>query len=117
MDATARSRVLGQHTREYAEKLRAEMERRQIQFTPIDWHDRSGAQRALRQAQLHGYLVARHGRLYHPGSGDPLCGVQTSRDIVRFGWLRFRNGKYELTSEGLRVLAAADAPNEESAHK
>ena len=120
--AGLRSRVIGQHSREYAEKLRAEMERRQIQFTPIDWHDRSGAQRALCQAHLHGYLVARDGRLYQPGGNDPLCGVQTSKDIVRSGWLRFRSGKYELTPEGLRVVAAADveaedASNEKSVHE
>jgi hypothetical protein len=36
MAATVRSRVLGQHTTEYAEKLRAEMERRQIRFASID---------------------------------------------------------------------------------
>jgi hypothetical protein len=64
--------------------------------------------RALRQAQLYGYLIARHGRLYHPGGGRPICGVQLSKQIVRSGWLRFRSGKYELTPEGLRVLAADD---------
>ena len=33
-----RSRVVGENTRAYAQKLRAEMERRQLQFTPINWH-------------------------------------------------------------------------------
>jgi hypothetical protein len=70
--------------------------------------DRPGAQKALRQAQLYGYLVARHGRLYYPGGDQPLCGVQTSKDIVRAGWLRFRSGKYEITPEGLRELAEAE---------
>jgi hypothetical protein len=56
---------------------------------------------ALRQAQLYGYLVARQGRLYQPGGNNPLCDVQTSKDIVRSGWLRFRNGKYEITPEGI----------------
>ena len=46
-------------------------------------------------------------RLYHPGGDHPLCGVQLSKEIVRSGWLRFRSGKYEITPEGLRVLAAA----------
>ena len=36
--AGLRSRVIGQRTRAYAEKLRAEMERRQLRFTPIDWN-------------------------------------------------------------------------------
>ena len=63
---------------------------------------------ALRHAQLYGYLVARHGRLYHPGANNPLCDVQTSKDIVRSGWLRFRSGKYEITPEGLRMLAMVD---------
>lgn len=37
--AALRSRVIGANTKTYAEKLRAEMERRQLQFTPIDWPD------------------------------------------------------------------------------
>jgi len=36
--AGLRSRVVGQTMRVYAEKLRVEMERRQLRFTPIDWH-------------------------------------------------------------------------------
>jgi hypothetical protein len=32
------SRVIGQNTKGYAKRLRAEMERRQLQFTPIQWH-------------------------------------------------------------------------------
>jgi hypothetical protein len=43
----------------------------------------SGRQKALRQAQLYGYLVVRHGRLYHPGGSRQLCGVQTAKDMVR----------------------------------
>lgn len=35
--AGLRSRVIGQNTKDYAEKLRAEMERRQLLFTPIEW--------------------------------------------------------------------------------
>jgi hypothetical protein len=62
-------------------------------------------QKALRQAQLYGYLIARHGRLYHPGGNRPLCSVQLSKQIVRSGWLRFGSGKYELTPEGLRRVA------------
>ena len=82
-------------------------------------------QRALRQAQLYGHLVARHGRLYHPGGGEPLCGPQTSKEIVRSGWLRFRSGRYLITPEGLRVVGAAEGgdvkvtetANERSVHK
>ena len=35
--AGLRSRVIGQSTKDYAERLRAEMERRRLQFTPIEW--------------------------------------------------------------------------------
>jgi hypothetical protein len=35
--AALRSRVIGQSTKDYAEKLRAGMERRHLQFTPIEW--------------------------------------------------------------------------------
>jgi hypothetical protein len=58
---------------------------------------------ALRQAQLHGYLVARTDRLYHPGGVRPVCGLQTAQEMVRQGWLVIRNGRYEITPEGLRV--------------
>ena len=60
------------------------------------------AEKALRQAHLYGYLIARHGRLHHPGGNRPLCGVQLSKELVRSGCLRLRSGKYELTPEGLR---------------
>ena len=69
---------------------------------------RHGVQRALRHAQLYGYLVARHGRLFYPGGNRPLCNVQTSKEIVRSGWLRFRTGKYEITPEGLRALTSTE---------
>jgi hypothetical protein len=64
----------------------------------------SGTQRALRQAQLYGYLVARHGRLYHPGGSRQLCGVQTAKDMVRSRWLKLQGTRYEITPEGLRAL-------------
>jgi hypothetical protein len=35
--AGLRSRVVGQNTKDYAEKLRVEMERRQLRFIPIVW--------------------------------------------------------------------------------
>ena len=78
--------------------------------------DRPAVRRALRQAQLYGYLIARHGRLLHPGGNHPLCDVQTSKDIVRSGWLRYRSGRYEITPEGLRVLVAAEYPSELAEH-
>lgn len=79
-------------------------------------YNRPGVQKVLRQAHLYGYLVARHGRLHHPGGNHPLCDVQRSKQIVRSGWLRFRSGKYEITPEGFRVLAAAgDRPQRENA--
>jgi hypothetical protein len=74
----------------------------------MEKQDRHRMQRALREAQLHGHLLARHGRLYYPGSASPLCGVQTSKEIVRSGWLKYRNGKYVITPEGLSALAAAE---------
>jgi hypothetical protein len=37
--AALRSRVIGYNIKAYAEKLGAEMERRQLKFTPIDWRD------------------------------------------------------------------------------
>ena len=61
-------------------------------------------QKALRHAQLYGHLIARHGRLHHPGGNRPLCGVQLSKDIVRSGCLTFCSGKYELTPEGRRRM-------------
>jgi hypothetical protein len=60
--------------------------------------------RALRQAQLYGYLVARTGRVYHPGGSRPVCSVQTANEMVRAGWLVHRDGKYEITGEGRYVL-------------
>ena len=33
-----RYRFLGESARQYAERLREEMDRRRLKFTPIDWH-------------------------------------------------------------------------------
>jgi hypothetical protein len=60
--------------------------------------------RALRQAQLYGYLIHRTGRLYYPGGSHPVCSVQTAHEMVRAGWLVYRDGKYEITPVGLSVL-------------
>src|SRR5262249_61126556 len=60
--------------------------------------------RALRQAQLCGYLIDRTDRLYYPGGSHPLCSVQTAQEMVRAGWLVRRDGRYEITPAGLRVL-------------
>jgi hypothetical protein len=38
MDKGRRYRFAGDGVRAYAEKLREEMERRRLRFTPIDWH-------------------------------------------------------------------------------
>lgn len=62
-----------------------------------------GLRRALRQAELYGHLVARHGRLYYPGGCEPLCGVQAAKDLVRSGRLILREGRYEITPKGQRV--------------
>jgi hypothetical protein len=60
--------------------------------------------RALRQARLYGYLIDRTGRLYYPGGSHPVCSVQTALEMVRAGWLIRRDGRYEITPAGLRVL-------------
>ena len=38
LDAGSRYRLAGDGVRTYADKLREEMERRKLRFTPIDWH-------------------------------------------------------------------------------
>ena len=38
MDVGSRYRFAGDGVRAYADKLREEMERRRMRFTPIDWH-------------------------------------------------------------------------------
>jgi hypothetical protein len=64
-----------------------------------------GLRRALRQAQLYGYLVARNGRLFHPGGSHPVCSLQAGRETVRSGWMRIRDGGlYEITPKGLRAV-------------
>jgi hypothetical protein len=55
---------------------------------------------ALRQAQLYGYLFARTDRLYHPGGSDPVCSLQMAQEMVRAGWLIFKDGRYEITAAG-----------------
>jgi hypothetical protein len=60
--------------------------------------------KALRQAQLYGYLIDRTGRLYYPGGSHPVCSVQTAQEMVRAGWLVRRDGRYEISPAGLRVL-------------
>ena len=70
--------------------------------------------RALRQAQLYGYLVARTGRVYYPGGSRPVCSVQTALELVRAGWLVRRGDRYEITPEGLRVLSESPDPSDEA---
>ena len=67
----------------------------------MEKQDRHRMQSALREALLHGHLVARRGQLYCPGGTNPLCDVQTSKEIVRSRWLKFRDGKYVITPGGL----------------
>jgi hypothetical protein len=38
MHSGGRYRFIGEATRQYADTLREEMERRRHKFTPIDWH-------------------------------------------------------------------------------
>ena len=62
--------------------------------------------RALRQAQLYGYLIARNDRLYHPGGSHPVCSVLTAKEMVGSGWLTLQDGRFEISPEGWRVLEA-----------
>ena len=59
---------------------------------------------ALRHAQLYKYLVVRNDRLYPPGRDQPACSLQTGLEMVRSGWLIVRDGRYEITPDGLRAL-------------
>jgi hypothetical protein len=68
----------------------------------------AGMRRALRQAQVHGYLVARYGGLYRPGGTYPACSFQTAQEMVRSGWLIFRGGRYEVTPAGRRAIELND---------
>jgi hypothetical protein len=38
MRSGGRYRFVGESARQYAERLREEMDRRRLRFTPIDWH-------------------------------------------------------------------------------
>jgi hypothetical protein len=38
MRSGGRHRFAGESVKEYADRLKEEMERRRMQFTPIDWH-------------------------------------------------------------------------------
>jgi hypothetical protein len=60
--------------------------------------------RALRQTQLYRYLVVRNDRLYHPGGNQPVCSLQTGLEMVRSGWLMVRDGRFEITPDGLHAL-------------
>ena len=60
--------------------------------------------RALRQAHLYRYLVVRNDRLYYPGGNQPVCSLQTGLEMVRSGWLIVRDGRYEITPDGLHAL-------------
>ena len=57
--------------------------------------------RALRQAQLYGYLVEREGKLFHPGGSQPVCGMQIARALAQQGWLVHRADRYEITPDGM----------------
>jgi hypothetical protein len=61
--------------------------------------------RALRQAQLYGYLIARDDGLFYPGGNRSLCGLHHARMLVRSGWLVSRDGRYEITPEGMLELS------------
>jgi hypothetical protein len=60
--------------------------------------------KALRHAQLYGYLINRTGRLYYPGGSYPVCSEQIAHEMVGAGWLVRRGGRYEITPAGLQVF-------------
>ena len=66
--------------------------------------------RALRQAQLYGYLVARSDRLYCPGGNRPICSLHVAQEMARSGWLAVQNGRYEITPEGRRTAERDESP-------
>jgi hypothetical protein len=73
--------------------------------------------RALRQAQLYGYLIARDDGLFHPGGNRALCRLHHARWMVRSGWLVTQDGRYKITPEGHRLIEArqhGDAPTNSS---
>lgn len=65
-----------------------------------------GIRRALRQAELYGYLIARTDRLYYPGGNDPVCSIYTAREMIRSGWLIERDSRYEITPDGRKTTEA-----------
>ena len=60
--------------------------------------------RAMRQAQFYRYLVERNDRFYYPGGNQPVCSLQSGLEMVRSGWLIVRDGRYEITPDGLHTL-------------
>ena len=66
-----------------------------------------GMRRALRQAELYGYLTARTDRLYYPGGNEPVCTIYNAREMVRSGWLMIRNGRSEITRDGRLATEAS----------
>lgn len=64
-----------------------------------------GMRRALRQAQLYGYLVEREGKLFHPGGNHPVCGMQIAQALARHGWLAHQADRYQITPDGARAVA------------
>ena len=65
--------------------------------------------KALRQAHLYGYLVARYSGLCHPGGDRSICGAQAAKQMVRSGWLVHRDdGKYEITVDGRSAAGVGD---------
>jgi hypothetical protein len=68
--------------------------------------------RALRQAHLYGYLTVRNDRLYHPGGNHPACSLHLAHEMVQLGWLARRDGRYEITNDGLRAAETREFSRE-----
>jgi hypothetical protein len=65
--------------------------------------------RALRQAQLYGYLIARDDGLFYPRGNRALCRLHHARGMVRAGWLVTHGGRYKLISDGRRAAESHGA--------
>ena len=74
-----------------------------------------GVRRVLHQAQLHGYLLARYGTLYHP-SGQPSSLRRADfKGVCPIRLIEISRGRCKITQEGLRVLASATSDPAENA--
>ena len=56
--------------------------------------------KALHEAKYFGELVERDGEIYSWRSTVPLCSKAAVLTLLKRGWLRLRNSKYQITERG-----------------